>query len=56
MSLQEQHTILVAYLRAKMEAADWHGVRDAAVDIELLEVRMKARTAMDTQAAERKGL
>ena len=35
------HEILVDYLFAKAAAGDWHGVRDAAVDLELLELRMK---------------
>jgi hypothetical protein len=40
MTPQEQHAALVTYLRAKLEQGDWHGVRDAAIDIEILETRM----------------
>jgi hypothetical protein len=35
------HEILVDYLFAKAQQRDWHAVRDAAVDLELLELRMK---------------
>ena len=35
------HEILVDYLFAKAQARDWHAVRDAAVDLELLELRME---------------
>jgi hypothetical protein len=34
---------LIAYLRMKVEQADWHGVRDAAVDIEILEARERGQ-------------
>jgi len=39
MTFDEHHAALVAYLKVKVEARDWHGVRDAAVDIEILEAR-----------------
>lgn len=31
---------LEAYLAAKVAMRDWHGVRDAAVDIEVLEAKI----------------
>lgn len=30
---------LVAYLKVKLAERDWHGVRDAAADLEVLEAR-----------------
>lgn len=39
MSYLEQRQILIRYLQAKLEAQDWHGVRDCAVDIEILDAR-----------------
>lgn len=30
---------LVAYLKAKLAERDWHGVRDAAADLEVLEAK-----------------
>lgn len=32
-------TALINYLTHKLEICDWHGVRDAAVDIEILEAK-----------------
>ena len=37
MTYDEQHAALVRYLAAKTEQGDWHAVRDAAVDIEIME-------------------
>ena len=34
---------LVKYLEAKLAAQDWHGVRDACVDIEVIEAKILER-------------
>lgn len=39
MSPPERHAALVQYLRAKLAEGDWHGVRDAAADLEVLEAQ-----------------
>jgi hypothetical protein len=40
MDLHGQRTALLAYLKAKVEAADWHGVSDAANDLRVLEAQI----------------
>lgn len=37
MTYHDQHAALIAYLKAKVEARDWHGVSDAACDLRVLE-------------------
>ena len=39
MTPKQRHATLVAYLRAKIEEGDWHGVSDAANDLRVLEAR-----------------
>lgn len=39
MSALKRWHILVAYLKAKLAERDWHGVRDAAADLEVLEAK-----------------
>ena len=39
MTPKEQHQHLIAYLKAKVEWGDWHGVSDAANDLRELEAR-----------------
>jgi hypothetical protein len=39
---------LIAYLRMKVDQEDWHGVRDCAVDIEILDA--KNQGAVDPNA------
>lgn len=34
--LESQMAVMVDYLKMKLTTRDWHGIRDAAVDIELL--------------------
>lgn len=43
MTFSEQRAALIQYLRHKVEIADWHAVRDCAVDIELLEAKERGR-------------
>lgn len=43
----EARAVLIAYLLHKVQADDWHGVRDCAVDIELLEARHNAQKKFD---------
>jgi hypothetical protein len=38
--LERQRTVLIAYLRSKIEAGDWHAVSDAANDLRVLEAQM----------------
>jgi len=37
MTYEEQRTLLIDYLKMKVETADWHGVSDAANDLRVLE-------------------
>ena len=37
MTAVEQHGLMVAYLKMKVEQADWHGVADAAMDLREIE-------------------
>lgn len=39
--------VLIAYLMHKASVCDWHGVRDCAVDIELMEARHSAQKKFD---------
>lgn len=39
--LEAQRQTLIAYARLKLDQQDWHGVRDACVDIEILDARIK---------------
>lgn len=41
MSLTEQWYAIYQDMRGKMSRADWHGVRDACVDLELIECKMR---------------
>lgn len=43
MTYAEHHGALVVYLKVKVEAADWHGVSDAANDLRVLEEAEKQR-------------
>lgn len=37
MTYEEHRAVLIAYLKAKVESGDWHGVSDAANDLRVLE-------------------
>jgi hypothetical protein len=37
MTIQEQRIIMVEYLKLRLYLEDWHGVRDAAADLERME-------------------
>lgn len=39
--LQALHATMVAYLRAKVDDAEWHGVADAAMDLREIEAELK---------------
>jgi hypothetical protein len=39
--LKQQIKALVAYMRIKIDQADWHAVADAAMDIRELEAKIK---------------
>jgi hypothetical protein len=41
--VQTRRETLIAYLLSSVEAEDWHAVRDAAVDIEVLDARAGER-------------
>ncbi len=43
MTYQQQREILIAYLMMKAHQEDWHGVRDACVDIETLEAKERGK-------------
>lgn len=39
--LQKQRTIMIEYLKLRLELSDWHGVQDAASDIREIEASLK---------------
>ncbi len=39
--LYERRNILIDYLKMKMQAEDWHGSRDAIVDIEMIDSKLE---------------
>jgi len=39
MTYEEHRRVLIEYLKAKVELADWHGVSDAANDLRVLEAQ-----------------
>jgi hypothetical protein len=41
--LAAQRQTLITYLLLMVEREDWHGVRDAAADLEKLDVRIEER-------------
>jgi hypothetical protein len=51
MTYEEHHAALEKYLLSKFHMKDWHGVRDAAVDIEVLEAKENARIVCETEKA-----
>jgi len=42
-TIEEKLQALEAYMTVKLSERDWHGVRDAVVDIELLERELECR-------------
>ena len=54
MTYEEHHATLVAYLKAKVDIQDWHGVSDAANDLRVLEAQTlrnsDGRTDRESQA------
>lgn len=45
--LKQQHIALTLYLKAKLEAKDWHAVSDAANDIRVLEKEIEVLTRIE---------
>lgn len=43
--------IMVDYLKLKVEQEDWHGVRDAAAELETLEKLTALKTKRDVNAS-----
>lgn len=41
MTLAEQWWAIYTDMRGKMARGDWHGVRDACVDLEIMEVKIR---------------
>ena len=39
--LQAMHATMLAYLKAKVDDADWHGVMDASADLREIEAELK---------------
>ena len=39
--LHRDHQIMIGYLHMRVASRDWHGVRDAATDIEVIEGKMQ---------------
>ena len=50
--LTERRTALVAYAESCLTSGDWHGLRDAAADLEVIEARMEERANLDAPAAQ----
>lgn len=44
MNLTEQWHAIYMDLKGKFARQDWHGVRDACVDLELIECQMRLKT------------
>ena len=42
--LRHRRAQLIAYLSMKAEAADWHGVADAAMDLRELDIEIAVRS------------
>jgi hypothetical protein len=38
--LEQRRDTMIAYARMKLDSHDWHGVRDAMVDIEIIEANL----------------
>ena len=50
--LAKRRTALVAYAESCLTSGDWHGLRDAAADLEVIEARIQERgetASLDTQ-------
>ena len=43
-TLRHRRAQLIAYLHMKAEAADWHGVADAAMDLRELDIEIAVRS------------
>lgn len=39
--LQRQRATMLDYLRLRLSLEDWHGVRDAAADLEVIEGKLR---------------
>lgn len=39
--LNERRTALIAYAQSCLASGDWHGLRDAACDVEIIEARIQ---------------
>lgn len=48
--LEARRTALLVYLMSCAVAEDWHGVRDAAVDLEVIEARIAMTRDLATPA------
>lgn len=44
MTLTEQWWAIYNDLKGKLSRQDWHGVRDACVDLEICETKMRLKT------------
>ncbi len=45
-ALEEQKAALIAYLRSKITAGDWHAVQDAASDIREIDAKLELIAAL----------
>lgn len=52
MTYDEHRAALIQYLKAKVDICDWHAVRDACVDIEILEARREEANFLLPQVSE----
>lgn len=49
MTYEEHRAVLIEYLKAKVEQADWHGVSDAANDLRELEAEQRGKINGDAR-------
>lgn len=51
LQLQVRRDHLLAYLKDQLEQQNWHGVRDAAADLEIIDARIDEETVYFTPPA-----
>lgn len=54
--LQRRKTAIIADMKFKMDAEDWHGVADAGMDLREVEAQMEVLKAISIEAEQLKAL
>ncbi len=47
--LEHRITVMITYLRLRMDMADWHGVMDAAADLRELETERRVLLGLEKE-------